>query len=61
MATNADTLKQLIITEFGNCGWDTEAATQVDCLAQAIAEAVTQHIKDAAETTTSDGHTHDVV
>lgn len=49
MATNADTLKGLILQEFENCGWDINAATQVDCLAQAIAEAVVQHIKDAAK------------
>ncbi len=61
MATDADILKQLIITEFGNCGWDTDAATQVDCLAQGIAEAVVQHIKDYAETQSSDGHIHNVV
>ena len=61
MATNADTLKDLILQEFTNCGWDINAASQVDCLAQAIAEAVVQHIKDYAETQTSDGHTHNVV
>lgn len=61
MATNSSTLKSLILQEFENCGWDINAASQVDCLAQAIANAVVDHIKNAAETTTADGHIHDVI
>jgi len=62
MATDASTLKQSIIDYLNNqCGWDVEKSIQGGCLAEAVAEAVTQHIKDYAETSSADGHTHDVV
>lgn len=59
---NKDELKQLILTEFDNIGWNTSLSPWAEGLAQAVAYAVVDHIKSKAITTSAGdpSHTHEV-
>jgi hypothetical protein len=59
---DANILKQTILTEFSNVGWDLQKAVFAEALAEAIAKAVVNHIKTYGITTSngSPAHTHNI-
>lgn len=59
---DANILKQTILTEFSNVGWDLQKAVFAEALAEAIAKAVVNHIKTYGITTSAGDppHTHKV-
>jgi hypothetical protein len=59
MATDATILKQAIIDYLNNtCGWNISNSPQGECMAEAIAEAVVDHIINYAETDEQSKQTH---
>lgn len=59
---NEEILKQTILTEFENVGWNLEKAIFAEALAEAISKAVIHHIKNYAITLPSGEpvHTHTI-